>query len=45
MFQFGLYMILIIHSGVLLGFCKFNVHKYNFGNLTTSDQTKCAHPL
>ena len=43
MFQFGLYRVLIILFGVLLVFNKFNVHKYNFGNLTTSQQTKlCA---
>ena len=34
--QFGLYRLLIIHLGVLLGFYTFNVRKYNFGNLTTS---------
>ena len=45
MFQFGLYRVLIIQLGVLLGFYKFNVHKYNFGNLTMSKQSSCAHPL
>ena len=45
MFQFGLYRVLIIQLGVLLGFYKFNVHKYNFGNLTTSKQKQlCAPP-
>ena len=45
MFQFGLYRVLIIQLGVLFGFYIFNVHKYNFGNLTTSEQTKlCAPP-
>ena len=39
MFQFGLYRVLIIQLGVLLGFYTFNVHKYNFGNFTTSEQT------
>lgn len=40
MFQFGLYKILIIQLGMLLGFYKFNMHNYNFGNFTTSKQTK-----
>ena len=45
MFQVGLYRVLIIQLGVLLGFYTFNVHKYNFGNLTTSEQIKlCAPP-
>ena len=46
MFPFGFYRVLIIHLGVLLRFYKFNVHKYNFGNLTTSEQTKlCCPPV
>ena len=44
MFQFGLYRVLIVKLGVLLGFYKFNVHKYNLGNLTTSEQTKLCAP-
>lgn len=27
-----------------MGFYKCNVHKYNFGNLTTSEQTKLCGP-
>ena len=41
MFQCGL----IIQLGVLFEYYTLNVHKYHFGNLTTSEQTKfCAPP-
>ena len=43
MFQFGLYRVLIIQLGVLLGFYTFNVHKYNFGNLKNLRADKIVH--